>query len=627
LAVTLFPALLAGQTSAPEPLRTSITVTETIRAEAPASVTVLNGPQLREIPGVDVDEKLRDIPGFTLFRRTSSLVAHPTTQGVSLRGLGSTGASRTLVLWDGVPVNDPFGGWVYWTQFAPEELARVEVSQGASTSVFGDRAMGGAIALVSREPERWRLVSSYEGGANGSQEVFAGLSSLWQHWAGSANVRAFTTDGYFIVPESAVGAVDRRADSQFVSGDARVDWFGGRDRVFLKLNVLAEDRGNGTRLQTNSTGLGTLSAHYARESGRNGLSAIAYHTREDFRALFTAIAADRSSERPTFRQNVPAEATGGAFYFSRRGDRVEWLAGGDAARTEGFSHDTLYPSGQRVGGGTLVEQGLFGQANAKLGPARVFLGARHDFTGLGRTFFSPSAGFAIGRGRLRARGSLYRSFRAPTLNELYRQFRVGNTVTQANPNLRPETLFGGETGVSFSSETATASLTAYRDSLSGLITNVTLSAAPDLIVRQRQNAAAAVARGVEADFAKHWRFLSAAAGYLFADSRFASGGRIPQVPRHQGSARLGFEGGGTAAWLGVRSYGSQFEDERNLRSMLLPGYASVQLYARRKIARGLAALAEIENLLDREYITGFTPTPMIGPRRLWRAGLRWEGRI
>ena len=70
-------------------------------------------------PGVSLDDRLRDIPGFSLLRRSSSLVAHPTTQGVSLRGIGSSGASRTLVLWDGIPVNDPFGGWVYWTRLLP----------------------------------------------------------------------------------------------------------------------------------------------------------------------------------------------------------------------------------------------------------------------------------------------------------------------------------------------------------------------------------------------------------------------------------------------------------------------------------------------------------------------------
>src|SRR6185295_818659 len=120
-----------------EPVRTSITVTGDISAETPANISVIDHAAIRETPGADLDDRLRMVPGFSLFRRTSSLVAHPTTQGVSLRGIGSSGASRSLVLWDGIPINDPFGGWVYWTRLAPDELDRVEIVRGATTSIFG----------------------------------------------------------------------------------------------------------------------------------------------------------------------------------------------------------------------------------------------------------------------------------------------------------------------------------------------------------------------------------------------------------------------------------------------------------------------------------------------------------
>jgi outer membrane receptor for ferrienterochelin and colicin len=108
-----------------EPLHQSITVTEKISTEAPALIQVLGRPEVEQTPGVDLDDRLRMVPGFSLFRRSSSLAANPTTQGVSLRGLGSSGASRTLVLWDGIPVNSPFGGWVYWTRLAAEEMERI----------------------------------------------------------------------------------------------------------------------------------------------------------------------------------------------------------------------------------------------------------------------------------------------------------------------------------------------------------------------------------------------------------------------------------------------------------------------------------------------------------------------
>src|SRR5690348_10897888 len=135
------------------PVKTSISVTEKISTEAPASITLVDTEDIEATPGVNLDDRLRSVPGFTLFRRASSLVSNPTTQGISLRGIGSSGASRTLVLWDGIPMNDPFGGWLYWDRFAPSQLDAVEISRGASTSIFGDLAMGGAIALFSQPPK------------------------------------------------------------------------------------------------------------------------------------------------------------------------------------------------------------------------------------------------------------------------------------------------------------------------------------------------------------------------------------------------------------------------------------------------------------------------------------------
>ncbi|MCC6861836.1 MAG: Plug domain-containing protein, partial [Bryobacterales bacterium] len=176
-------------------MRTTLTIVERITAETPGNLSALGKEDIGATPGVNLDDRLRGVPGFSLFRRSSSLVAHPTTQGVSLRGTGSSGASRTLVLSDGIPMNDPFGGWVYWSRFAPEELERVEISRGASTSVFGDRALGGVIALFSRHPEAARVTGRYEGGSRSSHDVSASYMNLWRSLALTARGRGYTTDG------------------------------------------------------------------------------------------------------------------------------------------------------------------------------------------------------------------------------------------------------------------------------------------------------------------------------------------------------------------------------------------------------------------------------------------------
>ncbi len=604
----------------------SITVVEKVSAETPASLAIVGKAELRRIPGVNVDDRLRMIPGFSLFRRSSSLAAHPTTQGISLRGIGTSGASRTLVLWDGIPLNDPFGGWVYWTRVNPEELGRVEVLRGASTSVFGDRALTGAIALFSREPEPRRVTGSYEFGSRNTHAAGAGFSHPWSSkYAISGQGRAFTTNGYYIVPEANRGRVDKEAGVRFAAGDVRFDVLGARQRLFVKTDMLVEERENGTPMQRNSSSMGNAGANWSRDFGKDTVSLLGYHTRAEFRSAFSTILANRATERATLNQSVPADATGGAAYWRHSGSRFNSPIGGDAQRVEGWSIDSLVPTGKRIGGGTVLQHGTFAQADAKLGPVRLFAGARHHFTGQDRQFFSPSLGATAGKGRWRARGSSYRSFRAPTLNELYREFVAGNATTRPNDRLRPESIFGGEGGLDFVAENSRVSFTGFHNSVKDVITNVTLISTPAQIVRQRRNAAEATSRGVEADFRHRRGAWQGELSYLFASSRFTTGLRVPQVPRHQGSAQLTWNGRKTFATAGVRSHALQFEDDLN--RLPLPGYATAHITVRHELRRGLSAMAAFENLLNREYWVGFTTLPASGPPRLWRAGLRWDGRL
>jgi outer membrane cobalamin receptor len=632
LLVCLLSVPLCAQT-APEadpakidPLKQSITVNANIAAEAPAAMTEIGRTQLQELPGENLDDRLRYIPGFSMFRRSSSLAANPTTQGISLRGLGSSGASRTLLLWDGIPVNSPFGGWIYWTRLAPEDIERIEMSRGASTSVFGDKAMGGTINIFSRPPEPWHMELGADGGNVGQVELYGGFSHVWKTFGVSAHVRSFTADGYYIVPAANRGPVDQLAGVEFVAGTIRLDYLGARNKVFLRLDTLAEERKNGTPLTPNSTGLGSLATSWAHDSAHDGLLVSAYHTRENYHAWFSSIGAGRRTETLSFMQHAPSDETGLAGLWRHSATSWTAMAGGDVTRTAGSSTDYLIPTGIRFGEGIRWSRGVFGQWNGKAGPAMLFLGAREDFTGNGYSFFSPSGGIAAGKGLFRVRASAYRSFRAPTLNELYRTFRAGNSLTQANADLLPETLFGAEAGFDMVGETRRLSFTAFRNSLDDVITNVTLSSTPALITRQRQNAATAVTHGVEANlrqhFGQHWQ---GELSYLFADSRYATGLRIPQVAKQQGSASVTWLNARTFISAGVRAYSLQFEDDLN--TLPLPGFSTVQVSARQRLTRSLSARFEMENALDHQYLTGRTPAPQIGAPRLYRVGLHWDGPV
>jgi outer membrane receptor protein involved in Fe transport len=574
-------------------VHSAITITASVKADAPASMTILDQTSIQQLPGLNVDDRLRTIPGFTLFRRSSSIVANPTTQGISLRGIGSTGASRTLVLWDGIPLNDPFGGWVYWDRVDPNEIGRAEVARGASTSVFGDKAMGGTLGLFSPAADQSRFAASYAYGNRNTNQLTASGAWVNPRWTLSGQGRAFTTDGYYIVPESVRGPVDTPANVRFATGILRFDFSG----LFLRADLLTERRDNGTQLQRNSTSLGSIAANYARES----FSALVYHSTEEYRASFSSISANRQTERLTNVQSIPSQATGGNAFFRWR--RV--IAGGDATHVSTSA------------GGDQNQQGLFTQGNIEAGPVRLFGGVRVTWTG-GHPFWSPSGGATWKWLRV----SAYRAFRVPTLNELYRDFRAGNAVTLPNPNLLPETLTGVEVGVDWRNRNTGFSATAFNNSLGDLITNVTLISTPNLITRQRRNAASAYSRGVEADFHRTFGAFQLQLAYLYANARYSTGERIPQTPRNAGTAQLGWTHRGTSLWGGMRGATNAFEDDRN--QFLLPSYTVWGISARQALPHKLTAFLSFENLFNEQIIVGYSPTPLIGAPRLWQAGLRWN---
>ena len=131
-----------------------VTATRTPQPAEQVAVSVrdFDTEALRASPTATLDGALRSVPGFSLFRRSDSFSANPTAQGVSLRGLGPSGASRSLVLLDGVPLNDPFGGWVAWTKVARENLARVEVVPGGGATAWGHAALGGVVQILTQQP-------------------------------------------------------------------------------------------------------------------------------------------------------------------------------------------------------------------------------------------------------------------------------------------------------------------------------------------------------------------------------------------------------------------------------------------------------------------------------------------
>ena len=658
--------------SSPIVLRTarvgdSVTVTAA-RAELPLtrstnSVILLSSQEQRVSPAQTLDDLLRKIPGFTLFRRSSSLVAHPTSQGVSLRGVGPSGVSRSLVLADGIPLSDPFGGWVHWARVPRISLERIEVLRGGASELYGTGALGGVVQLLRRKPAPKTLRASASWGSFRDSEYALYASHQTGHHSMALSGQFFRTEGFVQVPESQRGAVDIAARSKSLSMEAewRYQWKEHRE-LFARVSMFSEKRGNGTPLQNNDTQIRSMVVGTRFLTGvSNEWSIQSFLQGETFDSTFSAIRGAREVEFLTRAQRVPSTSLGAQGLWKRRiGDSHLLLAGIDYQHIKGASDERSF-FGERATGATRIDgrQDLSGYYIQDLfQPTRrlqLVFGARfdywrnHDAFVFDRRFStgnvtsqslpprnhfaaSPKVGARIEwNPEFSLRSSVSWSFRAPTLNELYRPFRVGNVVTNANADLDPERAATAEFGIDYGLTRPLAFRgTFFWTEIANTIANVTTSIQSDLIIRQRQNLGATRSRGIELDVSYQlsptW-LLSA--GYFLSDSRVLdapqspnlAGLRIPQVPRHQGVLQALYENQGRFyANVLLRITGEQFDDDLN--QFPLNGYPLMDFGVGKSLNSRAEIFVAVENLFDREYPVGRTPVERIGTPRRIHGGIR-----
>jgi outer membrane receptor protein involved in Fe transport len=478
-------------------------------------------------------------------------------------------------------------------------------------------------------------------------------------WGARLSARAFRTGGYVPVAEADRGPVDTEASSRNASADLLVERRRGDMRIFARASVFGEARENGTPLQTNDTRLYAGSAGV--DSGAGGgaaWSARAWAQGQVYKQAFSSVAADRSREDLTRQQRVPAAAFGVSAQRAQTvGARHRAMAGIDASVVDGTTEETVFTrgaatslveAGGTTGAAAAFVQDLF-QAHPRLlvtGSLRLdgwwlregqttttalsgAAGTSTPYPDRGESALSPRLGLVFRATRtVSIVASGYGAFRAPTLNELYRSFRLGDTLTLANPELRAERLWGGEAGVRLARGPLALRATVFDSHVSDAVANVTVSSAPGLVTRQRQNVAKVRARGIEAEGEVSVASRAAvSAGYAFTDSRVTSfpgepaleGRRVAQVPRHVMTFQARYDG----HWrLGaqVRYTGQAWDDDRN--TLELDPALQVDARVGRLVGGGFELFVAGENLLDEEIVTARSPVPSLAPPRTLRAGVR-----
>lgn len=634
-------------------------------------VQVIDGTALAAAASGRLESVLESAAGFQLFRRTDSRSANPTSQGTTLRGIGGNAASRALVLLDGVPVADPFAGWIAWPSIRPESLGLVRVTTGGGAGAFGAGAVSGVIELESVGAARRNLIRADYGSRDSVSTYAGGTLRLGNGFVGF-DAGYDRGDGFRLLRDENRGPVDIPAAYEQYGGAIRVVVpLAATAELQLRTAAFTDDRTRGIAI-VDSSNSGVDASIRAVSRGALPWEALAYVQTRDFSARFARLGSGRALAIPTLDQfAVPATGVGAKGElrpsFGAHSIRIgaDWRHSSGSTK-ENFSFVSGAFTRSREAGGNAVVYGVFVEDDWQItgnfllaGGIRLdrwsLTGGRFEERAIGggsaagtdfvaRSGTEPTARIGTALDitpamKLRAAG--YLGFRVPTLNELYRPFRVGADATAANAALRPERMRGVEAGVDFQPlSTAHASFTGFFNRAENAVGNVTLGRGPGVFpgvgfvagtFRQRLNLDAIEAFGIEARASLDLGRWSLASAYAFTDSMVkASGiaaaldGRRPaQVPRHQATATASYSAGGRSASLTLRYDGARFEDD--LEALRLASALTVDAVVRVPVARDLTLRLAAENVFDAEIAAGRSDDGTVDrgqPRTLW-IGIGW----
>ncbi len=661
-------------TLSPAPLSERVIVTanrtETRIGETAASVVSLVRQEIQTSGAPTIDDVLRQVPGFSLFRRSGSRSANPTTQGVSLRGVGASGAGRSLVLFGEVPLNDAFGGWTQWNRIPPIAVERIEVLRGGASGLYGNNSLSGTVNIIPRETrEKYAFSAEIFGGSQRtfSASTFFGFKK--GDWSADFVAANFQTRGYIPIEKRVRGAADNFAGSRNSNFSARIGKdFGETAGIFFKTSYFGEARENGTRLQNNRTHIRQfiVGGNAEVQSSKFKVQSLNINWRfyggtQVFDQTFSAVGVDRNSENLIRFQRVPAQTVGFSSQFSTVfKENQTFVFGFEAKEVRGASNETGFFNNRATSksgaGGRERTFSAFLQDFARINSKLILSGSvRYDFwrnfaalssvrtlsTNVVNTTVFPdrteSAFSPQGSVLFQATENLAfhflasRSFRAPTLNELYRGFRVGNVATNPNENLSAEKALNFETGASFNFREFYLRGNFFFTEISDPIANVTLSVTPNLITRQRQNIGKTRATGLEIEAEKRFRNFNFSVGYLLSDSRILEfpanmqleGLRVPLVSRHQFTFQTRYANRkGWSFALQGRASSKQFDDDLN--QFRLEPFFQLDAFGAKRFSGNLQIFVAVENVFNSRYSVGRTPIRTVSSPINGRIGVRWN---
>ena len=639
-------------------------------AERVYAIERISRRQIEQSPSHELEQLLKDVPGIQLFRRSDARSGHPTSQGVTLRALGGNASSRALLVLDGVPQSDPFGGWINWPAYDPSGLSGVRVIRGGGSVANGPGALAGTIEMDSRADAD--ISGEAAIGSRQMLEARGRVGIALGNGVFSAGGRAARSDGFIPITAETRGLADVRAP--YRQWSARGRWVAplGGSELQASVSGFHDRRTRGTDFSADRTNGADASL---RLVGRGDWqwSALAYWQWRNLRSSTASVSPGRATaNRVLLQDSVPSHGIGGRVEVRPPvSQAIELRLGADVRRTDGETRELAnYVSGQptrrRGAGGETLTSGFFTEASTSVGSVELSAGARldrwtindghlfeqtiatgavlRDERNASRHGWLPTARAGllapVGSG-LSVRSAAYLGWRMPTLNELFRPFRAGADATAANADLKSERLAGAEMGIEYVRGPVRLSATAFANRLADAIANVTLGAGPGTFpqvgfvasggsYRQRQNVDAVKVHGLElgAEWARGpWAIR---AGASLTRARISAtdvaapleGLRPAQTPRFAGTFSASWEQNGKGAQVLLRRVGAQYEDDLNTRT--LKGATTLDVFTSWPLTSRLLLVARAENLTNALVMAGIGADGSIEratPRTLW-LGLR-----
>jgi outer membrane receptor protein involved in Fe transport len=632
--------------------------------ESPVSTRTLLPVELETAAPITMDGQVRQVPGVELFRRSSSLVANPTSQGISLRGLGSTSASRTLVTSDDVPQNDPVGGWIHWEEQPELAVSSIDVVRGGASDLYGSSAIGGVMNVGIERPTSTmaEVRSSY--GMLGTYDASGLAQTKHGPWGVMGAGGALGTDGFIQEAPWQRGPVDINSNVDAQNALLLGEHVRGPLRLFLRGSGFNEDRSNGTPYQVNGTRLWRYAAGGDWQGPHDGsLAARLFGSDEHYHQTFSSISnlpifgdptcSYRCGEIPTRYSQIPDNELGAAAIWSQPlGAGLLLLGGADVHDVRVWDREQLFGSSAALTNLSVRQRdtGLYSEAlwtragwtiagSLRVDWFRNFDGYQTVWTGtvwkpaptqpptLEQTLVDPRLGVSRKLGQHWAiSGSGFRAFRAPTPSELYRSTQVGNQLTRPNSSLLSERATGWETGVASQWHWGTVRASYFLTQINRPIAAVTLNPNSSPILLMRENLGQIESKGISLDFGLaplHW--LAVDGGYQYAHATVTKGtvdvgNWIPEVARNMATLNVrAFQPRLGTLSLQSRLSGIQYDDDAN--TYMLHGFFKLDAYGSHALGSRLELFAAGENLFDRTIEVAKTPTTTLATPRTARAGI------